>query len=106
MDIWVPRDEPTATRLVSVLIDFGFGTEEVQPGLFLEEKAIVRMGVPPVRIDITNFIHGVEFAECYPTAVRARVDGVDVRIISLEDLKANKRASGRPKDFDDLENLP
>ena len=34
------------------------------------------------------------------------LDGVDVTVISLENLKANKRASGRLKDLSDLENLP
>lgn len=32
--------------------------------------------------------------------------GVPVTIISLNDLKTNKRASGRLKDLADLENLP
>jgi hypothetical protein len=34
------------------------------------------------------------------------VDGNKVPVISLSDLKINKRASGRAKDLDDLENLP
>jgi predicted nucleotidyltransferase len=34
------------------------------------------------------------------------MDGIQVPMISLDDLKANKKASGRPKDLDDLENLP
>ena len=33
-------------------------------------------------------------------------NGTQVPVISLPDLKANKRACGRPKDLDDLENLP
>jgi hypothetical protein len=34
------------------------------------------------------------------------LDGASVNLIRLEDLKANKRASGRHKDLNDLENLP
>ncbi|HSR51052.1 MAG TPA: hypothetical protein VLV83_09490 [Acidobacteriota bacterium] len=34
------------------------------------------------------------------------VDGVEIALINLEDLKLNKKASGRPKDLDDLQNLP
>jgi hypothetical protein len=33
-------------------------------------------------------------------------DGTPVHFIGLEKLKENKRASGRHKDLDDLENLP
>jgi hypothetical protein len=34
------------------------------------------------------------------------IDGVAVNLISLNHLKVNKKASGRYKDLDDLENLP
>ena len=37
---------------------------------------------------------------------RVEVDGVFVDIISLADLKANKRASGRLQDLDDVDKLP
>jgi hypothetical protein len=36
----------------------------------------------------------------------AEIDEVPVNIIALDDLKVNKRASGRLKDLADLENLP
>ena len=34
------------------------------------------------------------------------IDGVRVPVISLDDLKINKRAAGRNKDLADLDNLP
>jgi hypothetical protein len=64
------------------------------------------MGVAPIRIEILTRISGVEFEKCFPRADLLNVDGNVIRVISLEDLRANKRASGRPKDLDDLENLP
>ncbi len=33
------------------------------------------------------------------------LDGIEVNLISLEHLKVNKKASGRYKDLNDLENL-
>jgi hypothetical protein len=50
-----------AERLTTVLRDFGFDMPEVNPELFLRERMIIRMGVPPMRIEITNHIDGVEF---------------------------------------------
>ena len=64
------------------------------------------MGVPPFRIEIITSVSGVSFDECHASRVSAVIDGVPVPLISLADLKANKRASGRTKDLADLEHLP
>ena len=63
------------------------------------------MGVPPVRLEITTPISGVEFEECYRTRIVDDLDGIEVNIIDLENLKKNKKASGRPKDIADLNKL-
>lgn len=88
------------------MTEFGMASSEVTPSLFLEPGNIVRMGLPPVRIEVLNEIDGVDFTECENRAMNATVDGVPVRLISLRDLRANKLASGRYKDMDDLEHLP
>lgn len=67
---------------------------------------MVRMGHFPLRIEITTAISGVIFDECYSERVEDVLDGVGVSLISLRDLKINKRASGRHKDLTDLEHLP
>ena len=67
---------------------------------------VIRLGVPPVRIEILTTIDGVEFDACYPRAQEATLGGVAVRIIGLDDLKTNKRAAGRHQDLADLEHLP
>ena len=74
--------------------------------LFLKKEQIIRMGVPPFRIEILTSISGVKFEECYKKRVADLLDGVEVNLISLDDLKANKRASGRHQDLSDLEHLP
>jgi predicted nucleotidyltransferase len=106
IDIWVPRQADVAERLVAVIREFGFETSALTPALFLRADSIVRLGVPPVRIEILTSIDGVEFEECSFRAVNAVLGGVPVRIIGLEDLKRNKRAAGRYQDLADLEHLP
>jgi len=64
------------------------------------------MGVPPVRIEIATTIPGVSFEEFYGERVIDELDGVKVNLIDLKHLKTNKKASGRYKDLNDLENLP
>jgi hypothetical protein len=62
--------------------------------------------LPPIRIELMNEIDGVTFEDCRPRAIFAEFDGIQVPVIGLEDLKRNKLASGRPKDIDDLQQLP
>lgn len=105
LDIWAASTPVNAERLVEALREFGFSTTELSATLFLEPDRIVRMGVPPFRIEIATTISGVQFDECYRRRVADTIDGVAVSIIGLPDLKTNKRASGRFKDLDDLEHL-
>src|ERR1035437_34510 len=51
-------------------------------------------------------IDEVTFAECYARRVEADIEGLQVNMISLPDLKTNKKASGRNKDLADLASLP
>ena len=73
---------------------------------FLQEQKIIRMGVPPVRLEILTSISGVDFASCFNRRVHAELDGVSVNLIHLNDLKRNKAATGRLRDRLDLEQLP
>lgn len=106
IDIWIAVHPSNAERMVSTLRAFGFGTPELTSDLFLGEKNIVRMGLPPIRIEVATGISGVQFADCYAERIVDVIDEVEVNIISLHHLKANKQASGRYKDLNDLENLP
>jgi hypothetical protein len=106
MDIWIAIHPENAAKIVSVLHEFGFDVPELSAALFLKEKQIIRMGVPPVKLKITTTISGVEFDECYRERVTDILDDIEVNIISLKHLKINKKASGRYKDLNDLENLP
>jgi hypothetical protein len=105
LDLWIQRDRRNAERVVKALQDFGFGVSNLDPDLFLTEERIVRMGMPPMRIEILTSISGVEFGECYRSRIVESWDDVIVNIIDLEKLKENKRASGRLKDLSDLEHL-
>jgi hypothetical protein len=106
MDIWVAMSPENADRLVLVLKEFGFASPDLKSDLFLQADKIVRMGVPPVRLEITTTISGVGFDDCYQNREIGEIDGVQVNLISLPHLKANKRAAGRYKDLNDIENLP
>ncbi len=106
MDIWIAIDPENAEKVVAVLKEFGFDIPELSAEIFLTEKQVIRMGTPPLKIDISTTISGVSFAECYAERIVESFDGVQVNVIDLKHLKANKKASGRLKDLNDLQNLP
>ncbi len=106
MDIWIATNFQNIQKIVAMLKKFGFDQPGLTPELFHQPDQIIRMGVPPVRIEIATGISGVEFAECYASRVVDVLDGIEVAVIDLAHLKINKKAAGRHKDLDDLENLP
>jgi hypothetical protein len=105
IDIWVAMNPANAGKIVAVLKEFGFNTPDLSPELFLKDWQIIRMGVPPVRIEITTTISGVNFEDCFASRVVAELDGVKTNLISLPHLKTNKKASARHQDIADLEHL-
>lgn len=105
LDVWISQDEANASRLIKALKAFGFDDPDLSVDTFLEKRQVVRMGVPPIRIEIQTSISGVSFDNCYEEKVMAEWEDISVPVISLEKLKENKRASGRMKDLTDLEYL-
>ena len=106
LDVWIAVNPHNASLVVTALRDFGFDVPDLTPELFLQEDRIIRMGIAPNRIEIQTGIDGVHFPDCYLRRALAELDRVPVSFISLPDLKANKKASGRNKDLADLDHLP
>jgi hypothetical protein len=106
IDIWVAVNPTNADAMVRVMRRFGFSAESLSARDFLTPNKVLRMGIAPMRIDLLTSVDGVDFESCRANRVVETVDGVEVSIIHLDDLKTNKRAMARPKDLDDLEHLP
>jgi Nucleotidyl transferase of unknown function (DUF2204) len=106
IDFWVAVGPQNAERLVRVFKQFGFDHPDLSAEAFLKEKQVVRVGLPPIRIEVLTTVSGLDFAECYAKRTRDLIDAVPVDILSLEHLRVNKQAAGRHKDLDDLEHLP
>ncbi len=105
IDIWVEKTEKNADKILKVLKKFGFKVSQINKQLLVREKQILRMGNPPLRIEILTSISGVFFEECYYEAVIAKISGINVPFINLKHLLLNKKAAGRLKDLNDVEQL-
>jgi hypothetical protein len=76
IDIWIPMRAETAERLVAVLRVFGFDVAQLSVELFLRPDQVIRLGNPPVRIELLTTISGVAFDECYGRAEETTLGGV------------------------------
>ena len=89
MDIWVAINQQNAQKIVAVLKEFGFNFPELNVELFLKQDKIVRMGVPPLRLEILTSVSGVEFEVCYKNRIVAELDGVQIDMIGLDDVTSS-----------------
>lgn len=105
IDVWIDLSPDNARRVVAALDEFGFGSLKLTPEKFLQPHKVFQLGLPPRRIDLLTSPAGVVFDDCHARRIEQTIGGVVVPFISLDDLKAAKKASGRHQDLADLENL-
>jgi len=105
MDLLVLPTTENADRVMDALSAFGFGEAGIPRELFERDKGAVHLGVEPNRIDILTSLKGVDNTTIFEGAQTVEIDGVAVRIISLEDLLRVKRSSDRPRDLADADEL-
>jgi len=106
LDIWVALSVENAAKVEAAIRSLGFNLPGLKAEWFTHRGSVLRLGREPLRFDIINDIDGVTFAQCYARRIRTNLEGIEVNLISLPDLKTNKRASGRNKDLADLDYLP
>jgi hypothetical protein len=107
LDVWIALERENLEKVSRVLQRFaGFPAKTVAPSVLSEPGKVFIFGREPVRIDLLTGPSGVEFDSCYQRRRVVDLDGVKVPLISFDDLRQNKRASGRNKDLADLDNLP
>lgn len=105
LDIWINPTVKNSVKVLDCLTEFGFSSLELNENDFIKEYGIIQLGYPPVRIDIMNTLDGVTFDECFQNKSIIDIEGLPVNFISLNDLINNKKATARPRDIDDIENL-
>ena len=105
LNIWIWMDSTNASNLLNALKDFGFSSLSLSIEDFLKPDQIVQLGFPPNRIDLMTSPKGVDFNTCYASREEIDIEGLKVKLIDLNNLKINKKATGRHQDLADLENL-
>jgi len=103
IDIWVDCNESNAIKVLNVLREFGFGELDISVEDLSNPNMVFQLGYAPLRIDIMTGVSGLNFKESLSKSLSTKYFGIDVNIISLEDLIKNKKESGRKKDLYDID---
>lgn len=106
-DTFVLATRANLLRVVAALDAFGLVdlAKTIDPEVWAKTGATLRVGEAPTQVDVLLQLSGVDFHRVAAGAVEGRYGAVPVRFIGLEDLLANKRAAGRPKDVADARAL-
>jgi hypothetical protein len=106
LDVWVWIGADNSTRIIAAIEAFGFGDLGLTAADFQDPEVMVQLGHEPQRIDILTFASGLHFSDAYENRVYITIGNVQVPFISVDDLRTNKLATGRPRDIADVADLP
>lgn len=106
MDVWVNKNKDNYQKLIKAFALFGMPVFDMTEDAFLgNEFDVWSVGVPPVRIEIMTAVKGLVFDETYSQSQLYNEDGLQIRFIQLNDLLQAKKAAGRFRDLDDIDQL-
>jgi hypothetical protein len=105
IDILFRNSSENIKRLIAALIGFGISETIMEMNLFSKQGQIIRIGSPPLMIELINAIGGVSFEEIWTNKISGHYGEVHVFFLSREDLLRSKKAAGRPQDLRDIEEL-
>lgn len=105
IDIWVMPSPDNAEAVLRALQRFGAPRHKLTREDLQKNDTIFQIGVAPRRIDIITGATGLQFEEAFVHSIAADIEGIQVRILSRDDLILNKRSTGRTKDLADAEAL-
>ena len=101
IDFWIMANPDNAKAVMRAIKAFGAPLMELTERDFHKPGMVFQIGNEPQRIDIISAVDGLDYADAVGRAVTMNVDGMEIKVLSLDDLIVNKRASGRPKDIAD-----
>ena len=105
LDLWIRPSADNLARVKSALVAFGAPNAMVSQLDSAAPEDVLWMGAPPVRVDVVKGVPGGDFESAYRNRIVADWDGTEVSVVSRADLVNLKRASGRPQDLLDADNL-
>ena len=104
VDILFEPERRNGEKIIKALYEFGIDSEVLQNHNF-EQSTHLRLGEFPNSIDLINDTAGLDFNIVFENGIDFDIGGIQAKVISLDDLIANKIALNTYKDLADAEVL-
>ena len=105
-DVWVNRTKENYQRIAKAFTDFGMSIFDMTEENFLSDRYDVwSFGISPIKIELMTAVKGLNFEDAYKISQLYTEDNIPIRFLHLNSLIEAKKASGRYKDLDDIEQL-
>ena len=105
IDFLVSIDKQSAEGCIEALVEFGIPSKKLNRKLFFEEGNFFKVGQEPWRVDLITSVAGLAFSDIYQRSVIMFLSGLEINVISKEDLITLKTLAARPQDLLDVEAL-
>ncbi|NMM50335.1 nucleotidyltransferase [Marinigracilibium pacificum] len=98
LDIFLNATQENSKKMINACIDYGISEDSLSDEMFQVPK-MVGIGTPPLRIEILKHLNSVDFRYAYQRCIKKKVDGVDINVVSLDDLILLKKAARRDRNL-------
>jgi hypothetical protein len=108
LDVWLKPVEENKKKLIKALTELKIVKEDIAVinAADFSQPIVFHIGnTPPFVIDFMTKISGVNWQEAWTKRNDSEFEGLKLSFIHINDLKANKFMSGRPKDLEDIKQL-
>ena len=107
MDIWVSTKEKNLEKLYNSLVSIDYAKPKCKEAVkFLRDKHMIKIPLENTKIELLDsFLINSDFDKSYKNHVTSHIEGVEMKIISIDDLIECKTKSSRPKDLLDAQYL-
>jgi len=101
LDVLIEPTRQNAERLLRAMIEAGLGTAALTSADDVLSKEIT-IFTDRIRLDVQTSTPGLVFEDAWRRKVTMNYKGQTLEVVSLTDLIASKRASGRDVDLEDV----
>ena len=101
LDVLIEPTRQNAERLLRAMIEAGLGTAALTSANDVLSKEIT-IFTDRIRLDVQTSTPGLVFEDAWRRKVTMNYKGQTLEVVSLTDLIASKRASGRDVDLEDV----